>query len=112
MPTYVFETQDGRIVEWNAPMRAIPQALLVNGKIAPRIVPPVGQSSCDPWTDHSSLALSVHPLDVRKYRKDAHEKGVGKNVRIRDDGYMEFRSRDDQKKYCRAYGYVNYGDVW
>lgn len=93
-------------------MSCIPQCLLVNGRIASRDIVAEHQStrSGDPWVKHSSLALSVHPLDVKKYRVDAHKKRV--NVIIRDDGMVEFRSRADQKKYCRAYGYVNYGDTW
>ena len=113
MPTYCY-TVNGRTVEWHAAMRAIPQALLVNGQVAERdiVAEHNGQKSGDPWAKHSSLALSVHPLDVTFYRKDAHKKGVGKKVKIRDDGYVEFASRSDQRDYCRAYGYVNWNDTW
>ena len=113
MPTYCYRVGD-RIIEWQARMNAIPSALLVNGQVAERdiVAEHGGQRSGNPWVKHSSLALSVHPLDVKKYRKDAHKRGVGKNVTIRDDGMFEFRSHDDQKKYGRAYGYVNYGDYY
>ena len=95
-------------------MNCIPQALLVGGRIAQRDIRAehVGQRSGDPWVEHTSLALSVHPLDVKKYRKAAHAKGLSKAVKLQDDGMVAFRSRDAQKKYCRAYGYVNFGDNW
>lgn len=111
MPTYCYSVGE-RVFEWRASMSCIPQALLVGGRIARRDIRAEHTSarSGNPWAMHSSLALSVHPADVKKYRKDAHEKGV--NVTIRDDGMVEFRSRNDQKKYCRAYGYVNFGDTW
>lgn len=113
MPTYLYNV-NGVIIEWQARMNAIPSALLVNGQVAERDIAAEhgGQRSGNPWAKHSSLALSVHPLDVKKYRKDAHDKGVGKKVRIRDDGYVEFKCRSDQRDYCRAYGYVNYDDTW
>ena len=111
MVTYCYSLDD-EIHEWLAPMGMAPQALLVNGRIATRSFAAEhgGQKSGDPWTNHESLALSVHPLDVKEYRKDAHDKRL--NVKIRDDGMVEFRSRTDQKRYCRAYGYVNFGDTW
>lgn len=93
-------------------MSRIPQALFVGGRVARRN-PSAGytrQRSGDPWVEHTSLALSVHPLDVRKYRKDAHAKGL--DVKIQDDGMVAFRSRNAQRNYCRAYGYVNFGDNW
>lgn len=111
MPTYCYSVAN-RTFDWLAPMSCIPQALLVNGRIARRDIRAehTGQRSGDPWVEHTSLALSVHPLDVQKYRKDAHAKGL--NVTIRDDGMVAFRSRNAQKRYCRAYGYVNFGDCW
>lgn len=111
MPTYLYSVA-GRTYEWRASMNRIPQALLVGGRIARRDIRAehVGQRSGNPWVEHTSLALSVHPLDVKKCRKDAHAKGL--DVKIQDDGMVAFRSRNAQKKYCRAYGYVNYGDNW
>jgi hypothetical protein len=109
MPTYLYSV-DGRTFEYDAPMSRIPQSLFVNGRIATRDIPAEhsGQRSGDPWTNHESLALMVHPLDVRKYRADAHARRL--NVNIRDDGMVEFRSRSAQRKYCRAYGFVNRDD--
>lgn len=113
MPTYLY-TANGRTTEWRAPMRAIPTSLLVNGQVAERDIAAEhnGQKSGDPWVKHTSLALMVHPADVDWYRKDARSKGVGRNVTIRNDGVFEFKSKKDQKKYCRAYGYANYGDYY
>lgn len=93
-------------------MGKAPQALLVGGRIAVRDIAAehTTRRSADPWVNHSSLALSVHPLDVKKYRADASKRGL--NVKIRDDGMVEFRSRSAQKKYCRAYGFVNFNDSW
>lgn len=114
MPTYLYETEEGKVVEWQARMNAIPQALLVNGKIAERRIAleHKGQRSGNAWAEHSSLALWVHPDQVMKYRKDAYEKGVGGDVRIRDDGFPEFRSASAQKKYCHAYEFVNHDANW
>lgn len=111
MPTYLYSTAD-RTYEYRAPMSRIPPSLFVNGRLARRDIRAehAGQRSGDPWVEHTSLALSVHPLDVRKYRKDAHDRGL--TVKINDDGMVAFRSRSEQKKYCRAYGYVNFGDTW
>lgn len=66
--------------------------------------------SGDCWVDHKSLALMVNPDDVMKYRKEAHDKGL--NVSIDKDGFVSCPSRSDHKKYCKAYGFVNYGDTW
>lgn len=112
MPTYLYRSDDGRLHEWNSPMSRIPQSLFVNGRIARRDIAAEhgGQRSGDPWVNHTSLALSVHPLDVKKYRADACARKL--NVKIRDDGMVEFRSRSDQKRYCRAYGFVNFNDCW
>lgn len=108
--TYCYSTGN-RVFDWDAPMGRAPQALFVNGRVAARsyVAEHFGQRSGDPWVDHSSLALSVHPLDVKKYRADAHARGL--NVGFRDDGMVTFRSRSDQKRYCRAYGFVNFNDV-
>ncbi len=112
MPAYLYSV-DGKTHEWWAPMSRIPPALLVNGKIAQRDIcaEHAGQRSGDPWVEHTSLALSVHPLDVKKYRRDAHAKGLT-DVKIQDDGMVAFRSRKAQKQYCRAYGYENFGDYY
>ncbi|MEE9597965.1 MAG: hypothetical protein V3V96_14425 [Acidiferrobacterales bacterium] len=109
--TYCYSTEE-KTYDWLARPGCIPQALLVNGRIARRDIRAehCGQQSGDPWANHSSLALMVHPLDVKKYRADAHRKRL--NVTIRNDGMVEFRSRNDQKRYCQAYGYTNYGDCW
>jgi hypothetical protein len=112
MPTYIYSA-DGKTYEWPSTMSRIPQSLFVGGRIAQRDIRAehFGQRSGDPWVEHTSLALSVHPLDVQKYREDAHAKGLT-DVKIQDDGMVAFRSRNAQKKYCRAYGYVNFGDTW
>lgn len=91
-------------------MGRAPQALLVNGRIAERDIAAehTGQRSGDPWVNHESLALSVHPLDVKKYRADAHKRKL--NVTIRDDGIFHFDSFSDQRRYVDSYGFVNFGD--
>jgi len=102
---------DDRVIEFRTRMGFAPQAVLCGGRLARRDFEAEhsGQRSGDPWVNHSSLALSVHPLDVKEYRSDAHEKRL--NVKIRNDGMVEFRSRRDQKRYCRAYGFVNFDDT-
>lgn len=109
--TFCYEL-NGRVFEWRAPMGRAPQALLINGQRAERSIRAEhgDQRSGDPWTNHESLALSVHPLDVPKYRRDAHKRGL--NVTIRDDGIFHFDSHGDARKYNKAYGYVNYGDYY
>ncbi len=111
MPRYCYSVA-GRTYEWPAPMNCIPPALLVGGRLAQRDIRAehVGQRSGDPWVEHASLALSVHPLDVPKYRKDAHAKGLA--VKIRDDGLVSCPSHSALKRYCRAYNYVNFGDYY
>jgi hypothetical protein len=93
-------------------MGEAPQWIVVNGQRAHRDL--AAEHGCtksgDPWVNHESLALMVHPLDVKKCRAEAHDQGL--NVTVRDDGMEHFDSRIDQKKYCRAYGYTNYDDTW
>lgn len=103
---------DDRVIDWLAPMGKAPQSLLVNGRIARRDKRAEMSSarSGDPWTEHESLALMVHPLDVKATRAEAHAKGL--NVTVRDNGMVHFDNRSDQKKYCRAYGLVNHDDNW
>lgn len=94
-------------------MDCIPQVLFVNGKVAERDLVAEHRStrSGDPWVEHDSLALMVHPMDVEKFQKDANKRGL--NVKFRKkDGMPEFRSRAAQRDYCKAYGFTNYGDTW
>lgn len=110
MPTYVYTTDDGMTYEYKAPMNRIPQSLFVNGKIARRdIVAEHGgkRRVADPWVDHESLSLMVHPLDVPAYREDARKRGL-KGVEIRDNGMFRFPGGMlAQRRYCAAYDYVN-----
>lgn len=107
MPTYCYK-QDDRTYEWDSPMSRIPQALLVNGRIAERdiVAEHGGQRSGDPWENHESLALMVHPLDVKAYQEDARDKGLT-GVTVRKDGMFEFRSMEAKRRYCSAYGFVD-----
>lgn len=59
-----------------------------------------------------SHAMSVHPEQVKEAEKSALEKGVP--THFRKDGCPLFTSRSHQKRYLRAYNYINrdagYGD--
>jgi hypothetical protein len=113
MPTYCYiNDKTGHRVELQARMGCAPQQVWCCGLTYRRDIAAehADQISGDPWVNHSSLALSVHPADVMEHRREIAAKGL--NAKVRDDGYFEFASRSDQKKYCRAYGYVNFGDVW
>ena len=111
MVTYCYRHGD-RVFEWQAPMGKAPQALFANGRIAVRDI--VAEHSSvrggDPWVNHTSLALMVHPLDIKAYEKDAHEKGL--TVKFRETGEPEFRSSAEQRDYCRAYDVVNHDANW
>lgn len=93
-------------------MSQIPQALLVGGRLATRDLAAehTTRRSADPWVNHSSLALSVHPADAKAFQKDADDRGL--RVNFRADGLPEFRSHNEQRKYCRAYGFVNFSDYY
>lgn len=93
-------------------MNRIPQALFVGGRIAKRsiVTEHAGQRSGDPWVNHESLALMVHPADIPAYTEDARRRGVP--VEFSKSGMPQFRSHSQQKRYCRAYEYANYGDYY
>lgn len=110
MPTYCYRTARGKRWEWTAPMGAAPKVLLAGGEMALRdIAAEHGNTrSGDAWTNHASLALMVHPGDVPRYVEDARKKGI--RVEFNDRGMPLFHSRSEQRKYLKAYDYVNYDD--
>jgi hypothetical protein len=111
VPTYCYRQGD-TIFERKAPMARIPKWIVVNGRRATRDLATEhsGVKSGDPWVDHASLALMVHPLDIKAYEKDAVERGVPTS--FRDDGCPKFTSPSHQRRYCQEYGYVNHDANW
>jgi hypothetical protein len=111
MPTYIY-SKDGVQVEFFARMGCAPQSVFCNGTLYARDIAAEhgGQRSGDAWEDHDSLALSVHPLDVRKYQEDAKQKGV--KVTFKKNGRVHFDSAKDHKAYLRAYGYVDFASYY
>lgn len=67
-----------------------------------------------PWSrGQKSVALAVHPSQVREAVEDAQKKGVPTD--FTPDGRPVFRDRDHRKRYHQAYGFFDrdagYGDA-
>ena len=71
-----------------------------------------GVERCRLNNPNESHALKVHPRQVPEAVADAVRKGVP--TEFTKDGRPRFTSREHQKRYLKAYGYVNldggYGD--
>ena len=104
MPTYIY-SKDGVRVEFFARMGHAPQSVFCNGTLYARDIAAEhsGHRGGDPWVNHKSLALMVHPADIPKYERDAKRRGV--KVAFDKDGFASFTSRSDWKRYCKAYGF-------
>lgn len=66
-----------------------------------------------PWSrGQKSVALAVHPSQVKEATEDATAKGVPTD--FTEDGRPVFRDRDHRRRYHKAYGFYDrdagYGD--
>lgn len=106
MITYCYSNSDGRVVEWRTRMGMAPQALFCNGRTYFRDLRAehTSKSFGDPWVNHASLSMMVHPLDVKKYQQDAKNKGLGV-IDFDVNGMPHFTSDKHQKRYAEAYGF-------
>lgn len=107
MPTYLYDDGEGNTVELQQSMhKKIPKHLRRNGKMYFR---DIGAEHCtqsvgDPWTNHFSLAMMVHPDDVLAAQIDAKAKGLGV-IEFNEDGMPHFTGDKHQKRYAEAYGF-------
>lgn len=109
MPTYIYTCESlGKSIEVQASMDDIPELVERDGEVFARDIRAehCGQKSGDPWTDHESLALMVHPADIKKNQKEALAKGCGV-IEFSKEGLPRFRSNSQRRKYLKAYGYVD-----
>lgn len=59
---------------------------------------------------YAADSLGVHPDQRQEAMEDAASRGVP--TRFTEDGSIVWESRQHQKQYCQAYGYVNKDENW
>jgi hypothetical protein len=79
-----------------------PESILVDGERFDRDLGADhrSQKSGNPWTDHESLALAVHPVDVPQFEREARENGVPTEFN-KETGMPKFTSNSHRKRYLR-----------
>ena len=58
------------------------------------------------WRDHTSISQGCHPQQVPRYRQFVKDFGLN-DVAVRNDGSIQFTSRQGMKQWCRATGQCN-----
>lgn len=106
MPIYVFESEDGDVIERYFPLRRRPRSIRVDGKRFERLIVCVGRKQhagdlypmkCD--------QLDCSPNEVKAMEQLMRDKGVP--VRYTERGEAIIESRGQLVKACRARGFFD-----
>lgn len=107
MTPYLYTSADGRTIERWFPMGQARKRVVEDGRVFRRDLraEQCGHRSGDPWTDHESWAMGVHPLDREEAMRVAREGGVP--THYNEDGNPIITSASHQRKLMRLLGMHN-----